>query len=147
MTKYLKEVSIGRGYESNNLLRNKLKLSIFVPPISKGTSNQCDQMARFWFNIWPFATPNICPKPFKICQSKLNYCRRVNEHFQNGPSLITKWGNFAKSGHTAEAKQRPFPPFCFTTLHSKKGLTRKLDIFYTYSSHRCDKKAFRDRCN
>ena len=46
-------------------------------------------MASLFFNVWPSGTLNICPKPFKICQSRLKFAHIVNERFQNGPSLIT----------------------------------------------------------
>ena len=32
--------------------------------------DQCDQIARLFFNIWPFTSIKICPKGFKICQSR-----------------------------------------------------------------------------
>ena len=30
---------------------------------------QCDQMARLFFNIWPFTLMQTCPMAYKICQS------------------------------------------------------------------------------
>ena len=33
---------------------------------------QCDQMARLFFNIWPFATMKTCPIMSQICQSRLS---------------------------------------------------------------------------
>ena len=32
---------------------------------------QCDQMARLFFNFWPFTSMKICPMAFKKCQSGL----------------------------------------------------------------------------
>ena len=47
----------------------------------KVSSNQSDQMARYFFNFRPFTTKNICPIAQNICQT------------------------FAKSGHTVCNKQ------------------------------------------
>ena len=33
---------------------------------------QCDQIARLFFNIWPFTSMKIWPKVYKICQSRFN---------------------------------------------------------------------------
>ena len=32
--------------------------------------DQCDQMARFFFSIWPFSSTKICPRAYKIYQSR-----------------------------------------------------------------------------
>ena len=32
--------------------------------------NQCDQMARLYFNIWPFKSAKICPMVYEFCQSR-----------------------------------------------------------------------------
>ena len=52
-----------------------------------------------WYNIWPFATRNICPKPYKICQSKLQLLansKSFNNIYQCGefsPDLVTLSGS------------------------------------------------------
>ena len=37
----------------------------------KKISEQCDQMVRFFYKIWPFLTKKICPVAYKICQRRL----------------------------------------------------------------------------
>ena len=43
----------------------------------------------FWHKIWPFATLNICPKPYKICQSKFNKLPNSKWTFPKYQSFIT----------------------------------------------------------
>ena len=43
----------------------------------------------YCFNIWPFATLNICPKPYKICQSKFNKLPNSKWTFPKYQSFIT----------------------------------------------------------
>ena len=42
--------------------------------------NQCDQMARSFFNIWPFTTVKVCPKA--------HFCQILNESSKNCPSVL-----------------------------------------------------------
>ena len=52
---------------------------------------QCDQLARLFFNLWPFAAMKICPIALQIWQSWLKLCQ-IDKMFLN----------FAKYGHTNE---------------------------------------------
>ena len=48
--------------------------------------DRCDQMARLFFIIWPFATIKICPMAYKICQSRF----RILVHSKS-PLKIFLW--------------------------------------------------------
>ena len=52
--------------------------------------NQCDQIPRLYFNIWPFLT-------------RLNFCQILNKPYKNYPKtfkMLQKWRQMAKSGRT-----------------------------------------------
>ena len=64
----------------------------------------CDQMARLFFNIWPFTTVNICPIPIlKIAKVGLKCCQILTNRKNCSKILLNflpKWRNFTKYGHT-----------------------------------------------
>ena len=41
-------------------------------------SAHCDQMAKLFFNVWPYTTMKISPKVFKICQRRFKFCQILN---------------------------------------------------------------------
>ena len=49
-------------------LKGKEKRSLEF--INSMVNNQCDQMVRLFFNIWPFATMKISPIRSQFCQSR-----------------------------------------------------------------------------
>ena len=60
--------------------------------------NQCDQIAWYFFNIWPITTTNIWPiaKAGNFPRMIQKFSKRVKN-----PQEIAKYFNFfAKSGHT-----------------------------------------------
>ena len=64
---------------------------------------QCDQMAGLFCNILTFSTITVCPIAFKIGQSKLKSLANAKRTLSKWPkflSVVVKWRNFAKSGHT-----------------------------------------------
>ena len=52
--------------------------------------NQCDRMARLFFNVWPFTSLKICPMQYKICQ-------RRSKIFPNSKQTLKNWA-FCQSG-------------------------------------------------
>ena len=67
-------------------------------------SLQCDKIAGLFFNIRPFTSMKICPKVFKICQSRLKILRSNKwtlERLSKTFGILPKWQAFAKSGHAA----------------------------------------------
>ena len=81
------------------------KQNHFVFPIS--AQDQCDQMARLFFNIWPFTWTEICPMGYKICQSSSKILPNSKypppkKKSPNTVKILPNWRNFAKSGHTAQ---------------------------------------------
>ena len=68
------------------------------------TLNQCGQMLRLFFNIWPFAIMKISPIMPKICPRQLSILPNNKWTVKNLPKtgkLLPKWRKFDKSGHTA----------------------------------------------
>ena len=64
--------------------------------------DQCGQMVRLFFNIWPLATMKMRPIMSQICQSKHSILRN-KKYIKNLPKtceILPKWRNCAKSGHT-----------------------------------------------
>ena len=47
------------------------------------TERQCDQMARSFFNIWPFIIRKICPIAFKLAKVGSKNCQRPNKPSKN----------------------------------------------------------------
>ena len=73
----------------------------------RGNSNpgrkQCDQMARLFFNIWPFTTMKFCPKAYKKSKSGFTTLPNIKYTFQMLPKIskfLLNWRNFAKSVHS-----------------------------------------------
>ena len=61
------------------------KLWFFLLIHSKVLANQCDQMVRLFFNIWPFAAMKISPIISQMCKSMLIICqirRRLSKIWQ-----------------------------------------------------------------
>ena len=64
--------------------------------------NQCDQMARYFFNIWPFAKTKNYHKSIKVGQIRFKILPNTNppkKLLKNFKILPKRW-NFAKSAHT-----------------------------------------------
>ena len=75
----------------------------------QSTQEQCDQMVRLFFNIWPFAIVKISPIMSQICQSQLSILPNMKWTVKNLPKtgkLLPKWRNIAKSGHTTFRRLR-----------------------------------------
>ena len=66
---------------------------------------QCDQVARLFFNICPLSLMKICPKASTICQSMFYNFPNAKRRFQKLPKIFkiwSKWQISAKSGHTIQ---------------------------------------------
>ena len=66
----------------------------------KTAFEQCDQMARLFFNIWPFSTMKFSPVVYYFGQSRIkdiSTAKRPSTPAKRFP----KWQNFVQSGHTA----------------------------------------------
>ena len=48
------------------------------------STQQCDQMARLFFNIWPFTSTKTCPMTYKFGP---NFSQKVNKPSENCPRL------------------------------------------------------------
>ena len=48
---------------------------------------QCDQIAGLFFNIWPFTSMKICPKVYKVSQSRFKILPNCIWTFENCPRL------------------------------------------------------------
>ena len=55
---------------------------------------QCDQMAKLFFNVWPFTTIKICPKSQKFANVALKFCKGQNKPSSNCHGLLF----FSQSG-------------------------------------------------
>ena len=91
----------------------------------RGNSNpgrkQCDQMARLFFNIWPFTTMKFCPKAYKKSKSGFTTLPNIKYTFQMLPKIskfLLNWRNFAKSGHTANGPNAGSFNFYFSTFQA-----------------------------
>ena len=71
---------------------------------------QCDQIARLLFNVWPFTSMKTCPMACKFCQSRSPIFSQIgNKPTKKLPKTLKtlpKWQNFAESGHTGFEQQR-----------------------------------------
>ena len=88
--------------------------------------NQCDQIVRFFFNIWPYATIKICPMVKQIRQSRLKILPNKKLTVKKLPKtckILPKWLNFAKSGHSVSNQPRLPPPLlvCVNDMLSLKN--------------------------
>ena len=66
-------------------------------------TKQCDQMAWLCFNIWTFTTMKICPIALKMCKTRFNFFKLLNQHqkrLSKTFKILPKWRNFTKSGRT-----------------------------------------------
>ena len=59
-----------------------------------GPCDQCDQMVRLFFNIWPFVTMKISPKCHKFAKAGSGFSQIRNKPSKNWPRLI----NFCQRG-------------------------------------------------
>ena len=102
------------------------KLWFFLLIHSKVLANQCDQMVRLFFNIWPFAAMKISPimsqicqiknKLSKICQILVNFCKIWSHWTQPKPKIL---------GCRIDWKRFYFKT-CFTERHAGQENTRSL---------------------
>ena len=69
----------------------------FVSLCCSNIHNQCDQMVRLFFNIWPFEAMKISQIMSHICQSMRSILPNKKWTVRHLPSI---WKHFAKSGHT-----------------------------------------------
>ena len=69
-----------------------------------GDLNQCDQLARLFFNIWPFTTIKICNKNVsKFTKAGSKFSQIQNRPYNELPKsfkISPKSQNFVKFGHT-----------------------------------------------
>lgn len=101
---------------------------------------QCDQMAKTFFNIWPFVTIKMCPIAFAVCQNRLKISRIPNNPSKYCPRLLI----FAKVGKCRQIWSHCTRPMVWKVLsalnclrigclYSKaKNVSKKLSIQNTF---------------
>ena len=72
--------------------------------IFKVTSGQCDQMARYLFNIWPDTTMKIFPRHKIFSKLGSIFYQILNKPTKTAKvfKILTKWLDFNKFGHTGQ---------------------------------------------
>ena len=61
------------------------------------------RLLDYLFNIWSFQALRICPKAYKICQSKVKFIANSKCTLSKWPkflNVVPKWQNVTKSSHT-----------------------------------------------
>ena len=65
-----------------------------------GRSNQCDQIVRLSFNIWPFAMMKISPIMKQIRQSDSTFCQirnKLSKNFKRHVKFCQIWSHWVQS--------------------------------------------------
>ena len=85
-----------------------------------GAMIQCDQIARLFFNIWPFTSRKICQKVYKICQSSFKFLpnRKIGQDFEDFAKVWSHWTHPALPQKMFNALLRSSPVFARITWHS-----------------------------
>ena len=63
------------------------------------------RLLDYFSTFGPMTSMKICPKVYKICQSRLKILANSKYSFEKLPktlNILPNWRNFAKSGHTGE---------------------------------------------
>ena len=91
---------IGRLREERNVRTQPSNVFIDLHELGQ---NQCDQMVRLFFNMWPFATLKIIPMMAQIFLRRLVIFPNQKLTVKNLPNtfkLLSKWRNFVTSCYT-----------------------------------------------
>ena len=74
------------------------------------------RLLYYYFNIWPFRTMKFAQKFEIFAKVGSQFCQILNSYSRKGPKLpniMSKWRNFAKSGHTGQSQRGgPFGYLC-----------------------------------